>query len=207
MLESLNAGSEFLVWLGSVAGGVSVLAVGLRWLFQFLDMDDQNTLIGDWFGYGFFHADDCEQFYREEIKVWRSWFKPWQLSMRARPCSTGKPTEYTGWIKRVGFYMYSYTKEGFRNDPCFEIGKLLLSGDHVKDKIVGLHLGGSYVSDVHVATAFVWSRNRLDPTSSMTNREPSPIERETFFGLCEKYFEMKPENLEFQLAYRATSRP
>jgi hypothetical protein len=204
MLDTMNLGSDFLIWLGSIAGGLGVLSIFVRQVFGLIDIDDQNALIGQWFGYGYFHAGDIEQFYREEIKVWRSLIKPWQLSMHAIPISTGKPTAYTGWIRRVGFYMYSYTKEGIRNDPCFEIGKILLGEDHLKEKIVGLHLGGTYQSDVHVATGFVWSRKKLDEDQAQHSRYPSEKEKHIFEDLCSKYLVMNPESHEFLLRYNSS---
>lgn len=202
MLNLFDSGNELLIWLGSISAGLAVVAQIIRWSLERFDFDDQGRLCGNWIGYGYFHSEFGERFYRETIKVSRRTVVPWKLKMDATPCSTGKPDTYSGPFWRQGDYIYSMTRQGNRHDPCFEIGMLRLSADHIQDKIVGIHLGQSYVTQVHVATSFVWSRTPLDPHGSLTSDSPSDIEQRQFFELCSRYFVMKSEFFELQLGYK-----
>ena len=205
MFGLFDLGNELLIWVGSVAAGLGVLAQTVRWSLGRFDFDDQSRLCGSWFGYGYFHSEIGERFYRETIKVSRRIAVPWKLQMVATPCSTRNPDTYSGPVWRQGDYIYSISKQGRQHDPCFEIGMLRISPDHIQDKIVGLHLGQSYVTQVHVATSFIWSRTPLDPYAALTAELPSEGEKSLFHEICSRYFEMKPEFFEFQLRYRSGS--
>jgi len=203
MQNFFGFGNDFLIWLGSVAAGTGALVHFLRLLIDKSDIDDQSRLCGTWYGYGYFHYEYGERFYRESIDVSRSIIFPWRLIMRATPCSTGSPEKYTGSIWRIGDYIYSSTKQGTKHDPCFEIGMIRLSNDHVQDKIIGIHLGQSYVTQVHVATAFIWSKTPLDSNASLTSEFPTDAEDREFRSLCSRYFELKADFFELQLRYRS----
>lgn len=203
MLELLGAGNNFLIWLGGIVAGVAVLAHFLRRSVTWADFDDQSRLCGEWFGYGYFHSELGERFYREKISVARSLWKPWALRMKAAPCSTGNPAVYSGPVWRSGDYIYTSTRQGVRHDPCFEIGIIRLSTDHVHDKITGLHLGQSYVTQVHEATAFVWSKTPLDPHASLIAEKPSELESTEFRAICSRYVGMKAEYFELLLSYKS----
>ena len=202
MWNAFGIGNDLLIWLGSIAAGLGILTQIVRWSFNKFDFDDQARLCGAWFGFGYFHSELGEHFYREKITIFRQISAPWKLKMHATPCSTGNPDTYSGPFWRHGDYIYSMTRQGNQHDPCFEIGMLRFSTDSVQDKIVGLHLGQSYVTQVHVATAFVWSRTPLDPHGSQTAESPSDVEQRTFHELCSRYFVMKPEFFELQLGYK-----
>lgn len=205
MSGAIGLGNDALIWLGSFAAGLGVLAQVSRWAIEKFDFDDQSRICGEWIGYGYFHSEFGERFYRESILVSRRLILPWTLKMVARPCSTGSPLPYKGPFWRQGDYVYSITKQGRQHDPCFEIGMIRLSGDHVQDMIVGLHLGQSYVTQVHVATAFIWSRAALDPHASLTAELPSDIEKRRFDEICSRYIEVNSDFLELQLGYKGRS--
>ena len=202
MLELFRVGNDIVIWLGGAVAGLAAISAGSRWLANNLDVADQSVIIGDWYGYGYFHSEDGEQFYREEIAISRSWVIPWRLKMVATPCSIGAPQKYRGWVKKIGDKICAFTKEGAQDDICFDIGFLRTSTENLRDKIVGIQLGGSYVSQVHVATGFIWSRERLDVDVIPTSKEPSPKELRDFAGIGSRYFEFKPDSFEFLLRYR-----
>lgn len=199
MLGVLDDG---LIWLGGVASGVAVIFAAWRSL-RLIHLSS-DVLLGKWYGYSYFYDSDHVRFYKEVINVRRSRLIPWRLVHGTEPCGDGKDNEEdktTGYFGPVYYhapYVHTSAYESSSGDRTFDIGRLVMSEDHKYKTIVSIHLGNSYEETVYSASAYLWVRDQLDPSSN-EKLPPNENEELEFRRRVDRFVKIDREHLQIQL--------
>ena len=187
---------DALIWLGGVASGFAVMAAAWALVTKIRLAGD--VLLGKWYGYSYFYDSDRVRFYKETIWIRRSRLFPWRMMHFTTPSGGDSPSGYHGPITFHTPYIYASAFERSSGDRTFDLGRLVMDGDHEYKMIVAIHLGDSYEETVHSASAYLWVRSQLDPT---TNERTAPNESEEaeFRRLVSRFIKVDKDHLQIQL--------
>jgi hypothetical protein len=195
----VSAFFDALIWIGSVAAGVSVLIGIALWFSRRTESRQAKALLGPWYGYGFFDGREGPLFYRESVVIKRGWL-PWRFEATATPISNDATNPYTGSLRVRAPMIYCSMREEVYEDRTFGIGRIIMDERHAANTIIWLALGRSYEETIHTACALVWSRRSLDPSASQTVLPNPETERAAFLQLVRRYFTVDGDT--FQLNMR-----
>lgn len=198
MSDLVVAGDSF-IWITSVAAGMVLCLAAYRGISAKALPAQSRALLGEWFGYAFFHAREGDSFYKERITVRRSYLVPWRLNVIAEPATDAGETIYRGHLRCQPPFIYCSMYEPVFGDQTYEISRRIMDNDHSGKLIVGLALGNSYDDKVHCATAHIWSRRELDPSAGSHHAADPEVEKKRFLEITKEYFVVKSSTLQIKL--------
>lgn len=192
----LNGIYNVLDWLGTVAAGLAV--IGAAWgLLRFIPRPSR-VLLGQWFGYSYFYSHHGMEFYKETITIRRNRLLPWKLIHETKPAGSSERTRYKGPIYYRAPWVYSTAYEPESGDRTADLGRLYMNSSSQYNEIISLHLGNSFEETVHSASAYLWVREQLDPTSNQ-NMIPTKVEESLFRDRISSFIRSDKDHFQIQL--------
>lgn len=198
MNDALAVGDTF-IWVTSIAAGALLCFAAYQTLSAKSLPAQSKALLGEWFGYAFFHAREGDLFYKEKITVRRDYLLPWRLRVMAEPSTDAGETVYRGRMRCNPPFIYCSMYEPVFGDHTYEISRRIMGSDHGGKVVVGLALGNSYDDRVHCATAHIWSRQELDPSAGRHHPADPEIEKKRFLEIAAEYFLVTPDTFQLKL--------
>lgn len=199
-MDRFLATGDAFIWLTSVAAGLVLCWGAYRFLVAKRASPQQAAILGQWYGYAYYHSEEGDRLFKEKINVLQGRFLPWRLTFEATSTDGLGSTIYKGKIRHKGHsFFVSTSYEPVFDDVVFEISRLLMDGGANAYMMIGLCMGMTFDKSIHCANAYVWSRTELDPDANQHRPADRGVETTYFNRIVKRYFSVSADTFQLKM--------